>query len=316
MDQQSPSQSVLAVDLGGTHLRAALVQRTGAISLQLKHDTPKGDDVDSLVDALTAAARELDARVEDDLVSAAIMVPGRVDLARMNVVQAPNLPCLDNFPLKQVLEEKLLVPVLLENDANAAAVGEMWMGAARGARNVICITLGTGVGGGIILDGKLWRGTDGSAGEIGHTTVDPFGGPPCKCGNTGCLEMFASATAIVRMTKELLPHYPNSVLHNQCVTAAKVYDAGQQGDELATEAFRTMGRYLGVGLANLINILGPEVIVIGGGVADGWTLFEADMHEQIRQRAFPSLVKHVKIKPAECGDNAGLLGAAKLAFDK
>jgi glucokinase len=147
MDQESTSQSVLAIDLGGTNLRAALVQKTGTILAQLKRETPKADDVDALVEALTSAAHELDAKVEDDLVSVAIMVPGRVDLARMNVVQAPNLPCLDNFPLKQVLEEKLLVPVLLENDANAAAVGEMWMGAARGARNVICITLGTGVGG-------------------------------------------------------------------------------------------------------------------------------------------------------------------------
>jgi len=316
MDQESTSQSVLAVDLGGTHLRAALILTTGAISAQLKRETPKGDDVDDLIQALTTAVHELDTDQQNDLVSAAIMVPGTVDSARMNVVQAPNLPCLDNFPLKQVLEEKLLVPVLLENDANAAAVGEMWMGAARGARNVICVTLGTGVGGGIILDGKLWRGTDGSAGEIGHTTVEPFGGPPCKCGNTGCLEMFASATAIVRMTKEALSNYPASILHNQCVTAAKVFDAGQQGDELAIEVFRTMGRYLGVGLANLINVLGPEVIVIGGGVADGWNLFEADVREQIQNRAFPSLAQHVKIKPAECGDNAGLLGAAKLAFDK
>jgi glucokinase len=118
------------------------------------------------------------------------------------------------------------------------------------------------------------------------------------------------------MTKESLPNHLNSVLHNQCVTAANVYEAGKLGDELAIEVFRTMGRYLGVGFANLINILGPEVIVIGGGVADGWSLFETDMREQIRQRAFPSLAQHVKIKPAECGDNAGLLGAAKLAFDK
>jgi len=311
---ESTPQSAFAVDLGGTHLRAALIKETGVILSQLKHDTPKGDDVDCVVTALTTAAHELDAG-QLKPAYAAVVVPGTVDLARMNVVQAPNLPCLDNFALKQVLEKRLLIPVLLENDANAAAVGEMWMGGARGARNIICVTLGTGVGGGIILDGKLWRGTDGSAGELGHTTVEPFGGPPCKCGNTGCLEMFASATAIVRMTKESLPDYPNSVLHNQCVTSVKVYEAGQQGDKLATEVFRTMGRYLGVGLANLINVLGPEVIVIGGGVADGWTLFEADMREQIRRRAFPSLAQHVKIKRAECEDNAGLLGAAKLAFD-
>jgi len=193
-------------------------------------------------------------------------------------------------------------------------VGEMWMGAGRGARNVICITLGTGVGGGVILDGKLWRGTDGSAGEVGHTTVDPFHGPACKCGNFGCLEMYASATAIVRLTNEALDRYSHSSLHGEILTADAIYNAGKAGDELALETFDKVGDYLGVGLANLMNLLGPEVIVIGGGVANAWDLFEPNMLKQVRTRAFPSLARTVKIKPAECGDNAGLLGAAQLAF--
>jgi glucokinase len=308
------SNVVFAADLGGTHLRAGLVERSGAILNQVKHETPHGIDPGAIVDALTSAAESMNVRTLSDVVAGSIMVPGTVDRHRTTVVQSPNLPCLDNFGLKRALEETLQLPVLLENDANAAAVGEMWMGAARGARNVICVTLGTGVGGGIILDGKLWRGTDGSAGEIGHSTVEPFGGPKCKCGNTGCLEMFASATAIVRMTREALDSSVESSLTKENLTAKIIYEAGREGDKLAIEIFQRMGRYLGVGLANLINILGPEVIVIGGGVADGWDLFEAEMREQIRQRAFPSS-QHVKIKKAECGDNAGLLGAARLAFD-
>ncbi len=301
---------VLAFDLGGTHLRAGLVDRSGTILSQLKRETPHGDDPFEVVTALTDAAEALEMK---NVSSAAVMVPGTVNKDRTTVVQAPNLDSLDNFGLKKSLEERLKIPVLLENDANAAAVGEMWMGAARGARNVICITLGTGVGGGIILDGQLWRGTDGSAGEIGHATVDPFNGPRCRCGNNGCVEMYASATAIVRMTKERLVEFPGSSLHGKDITANNVFLDGVAGDELALEVFKTVGDYLGAALANLINILGPEIIVIGGGVANGWSLFEPHLRNQIKHRAFPSLSSNVIIKPAECGDNAGMLGAAYLA---
>jgi glucokinase len=307
---------VFAADLGGTHLRGALVDQRGTIHVQLKQETPKESSPDCIVKALVEAAADCQRQLGIDRIKvASILVPGTLDRKNEIVVHAPNLQSLDHFSLKGALEGKFRLPVLLENDANAAAVGEMWLGAARGARNIICITLGTGVGGGIILDGKLWRGSDGSAGEIGHTTVDPFGGPQCKCGNTGCLEMFASATAIVRMTRAGLNRFPKSMLQDQCLTAEKVYNAGKTGDELALEVFKSVGEYLGVAAANLINILGPEVIVIGGGVANAWDLFENHMREQIRMRAFPSLSQHVKIKPAECGDNAGLLGAARLAFD-
>jgi glucokinase len=177
------------------------------------------------------------------------------------------------------------------------------------------MTLGTGVGGGIILDGKLWRGADGSAGEVGHTTVDPNGGVKCKCGNTGCLEVFASATAIVRMTREALPGYPQSMLREDGLSAAKVYEAGLKGDELALEVFARMGTYLGIGIANVINLLNPQMIAIGGGVANGWQLFEKHMHKEIAERAFPLPARRIRIVPAECGDDAGLLGAARLAFN-
>lgn len=316
MTSQSASSLVVAADLGGTHLRVALIDQRGQIQVQLKHETPKNDCPTDLVEALAAAAAELSAKTEHQpIVSASIMVPGTVDKTNHFVVRAPNLPSLANFGLKQALEEKLGLPVLLENDANAAAVGEMWLGAARGYRNVVCITLGTGVGSGIILDGKLWRGTDGSAAEVGHTTVEPFGGPRCKCGNIGCLEMFASATAIVRMAREGIPQSPGTMLCDSHLTARGVYEAGCAGDELALAVFKKAGQYLGVALANLITLLGPEVIVIGGGVANGWTLFAADMLEQVENRVFPSRGKDVKIVPAECGDNAGLIGAARLAFE-
>jgi len=193
-------------------------------------------------------------------------------------------------------------------------VGEMWLGAARGCRDVISVTLGTGVGGGVILDGRLWRGAHGSAGEIGHTTVDPFSGLKCKCGNTGCLELFASATAIVRMTRENSSSFPESVLQSDELSAVQVYEAGRNGDELALTVFRKFGMYLGIGLANLMNLIDPQIIVLSGGAVNGWDLFAPEMYRQVGERAFRATAQQVRIARAECGDNAGLLGAARLAF--
>lgn len=313
MPKNPSSESlVFAVDLGGTHLRVALVDDAGRILKQLKQETPKGDSALCIVNALANAAQQWDSD-QLPVVAASIMVPGAVDYEKAVVLQAPNLPSLVNFELKAELERRLGWSVFLENDANAAAVGEMWMGAARGCRDVISVTLGTGVGGGVILDGKLWRGSHGSAGEIGHTTVDPFSGLKCKCGNTGCLELFASATAIVRMTRENLSSFPESTLKSEGLTAAKVYDAGRNGDKLALAVFRRFGMYLGIGLANLINLIDPQIIVISGGAVNGWDLFAPEMYRQVEERAFRTTAQQVKIARAECGDNAGLLGAARLA---
>jgi glucokinase len=304
---------IFAADLGGTHLRAATVDQKGQIHSRFKQNTPQAHDANAIVDAVIAAVREFQKTADISAVS--LVVPGTVNVQEGAVVKAPNLPCLDGFRLAAALSSQLDLPTILENDANAAAVGEMWRGAGVGCNTIICVTLGTGVGGGIILDGKLWRGVDGAAAEIGHMCVDPFGGVACTCGSRGCLEVFASATAIVRMTQEASPRYPDSVLHNQeNRTAEMIFEAGKQGDELAIEIFRRMGVYLGIGLANLINILNPELIVIGGGVVNGWDLFEKHMHQQVEERAFPLLTARLKIVRAKCGDDAGLLGAARLAL--
>lgn len=308
---------IFAADLGGTHLRAATVDHRGRIQFRFKQNTPQAQDANAIVDAIAAAVRESQQRSGhvDEISAVSVVVPGTVNVGDGAVVKAPNLPCLDGFPLAAALTERLGLPAILENDANAAAVGEMWRGAAVGCNTIICVTLGTGVGGGIILDGKLWRGVDGAAAEIGHMCVDPFGGVACTCGSRGCLEVFASATAIVRMTREASPRYPDSLLQGvDDRTAEMIFDAGKQGDELALGTFRRMGVYLGIGLANLINILNPEMIVIGGGVVNGWDLFEKHMHQQVEERAFPLLAARVKIVRAKCGDDAGLLGAARLAL--
>lgn len=306
---------IFAADLGGTHLRAATVDGKGRIHSRFKQNTPQRDDANAIVDAIVAAVHECETQCDGDIAAISLVVPGTVKVEEGSVVKAPNLPCLDGFRLASALSSQLDLPAIVENDANAAAVGEMWQGAAVGCKTIICVTLGTGVGGGIILDGKLWRGVDGAAAEIGHMCVDPFGGVACTCGSRGCLEVFASATAIVRMTREASPRYPDSILQRQQDQSAEmIFEAGKQGDDLALEIFRRMGVYLGIGLANLINILNPEMIVIAGGVVNGWDLFEKHMHQQVEERAFPLLAARVKIVRAKCGDDAGLLGAARLAL--
>lgn len=307
-----------AADLGGTHLRAATVDENGQIHFRLKQKTPHTSDPDEIVRALVQAVRECEreSNCSGGIRAVSVVVPGSVNVEQGLVVKAPNVACLDGFRLTAALTSKLKLPAVLENDANAAAVGEMWQGAGHGRRTIVCVTLGTGVGGGIILDGKLWRGVNDSAAEIGHMCVDPFGGVACLCGSRGCLEVYASATAIVRMAREARPRYPQSLLHSgEALTAEDIYQAGMKGDELALEVFRRMGVYLGIGLANLINILNPEMIVIGGGVVNAWELFEKHMHREIAERAFPVPAKEVKVVAAECGDDAGLLGAAYLAFN-
>ena len=320
MPTKSPKSNeyVFAADLGGTHLRSAIVNREGRIIHQQKRTTPQAEKPNEIVRALVAAAAECEAnlvKTGGNIVAISVAVPGTVDVDNGVVIKAPNVPCLDGFRLAAALESELKWTARLENDANAAAVGEMWQGAGRGYSSLVCITLGTGVGGGIILNNQLWRGADGSAAEVGHMALDPFDGVPCTCGSRGCLEVYASATAIVRMTREARPRYPNSMLHTtENLTAEAVYEAGIAGDELALEVFRRMGVYLGIGMASLINLLNPEIIVIGGGVASGWSLFEKHMRQQVMERAFPLPARRVKILPAECGDDAGLLGAARLAF--
>lgn len=322
MGERTGAGFVFAADLGGTHLRAATVDQTGRIHFRLKYNTPEAESADEIVRLLVEAVRECEKQTAEaagnagDVIKAiSVVVPGTVNVEEGIVVKAPNVPCLDGFPLTAALSRELKRPAILENDANAAAVGEMWQGAGRGRRTIVCVTLGTGVGGGIILDGKLWRGVDGAAAEVGHMCVDPFGGVACGCGSRGCLEVYASATAIVRMAREASLRHPDSVLRTGAdLTSEMIYAAGLEGDELALEVFRRMGVYLGIGLANLINIINPEMIVIGGGVVNGWDLFEKHMHQQVAERAFPLLAARVKIVRAECGDDAGLLGAARLAF--
>lgn len=307
---------VLATDLGGTNLRMAAVDKVGKILYRTKHETPKSERADEIVDAIISAARECQKKTEHIGKASSIgaAVPATINSEKGIIMKAPNLPALDGFRLSAILSAELNMPVILENDANAAAIGENWLGASKGFEHSICVTLGTGVGGGIILNGRILRGIDGTAGEIGHICVEPLGAP-CGCGSRGCVEQYSSATAVVRLTRELENQYPKSILQNKTrLTSLDVYEAGKQGDNLALEVFRQMGFYLGIALADLINVLNPEVIVIGGGASSGWDLFIEHLEDQIRKRAFREPAERVKLIRAKLGDDAGILGAAHQAL--
>jgi glucokinase len=308
---------VLAADLGGTNLRMAAVGLDGSIVFRNRMSTPSSGNQSDIVEAIAAVIDECREALGNDyeLIGFGAAVPATVDSSDGVILSSPNLPELDGLRFAEFFADRLSIPVLLENDANAAAVGEKWMGASRGVENSICVTLGTGVGGGLILDGHLYRGVDGSAGEIGHIVVEPDG-HPCGCGSTGCVEQYSSATAIVRIAKELIPEYPGTPLSNfDELTPLEVYNAGLAGDALSLEVFRRVGRYLGIALGGLVNVLNPEAIVIGGGASAGWDLFVEPLQAEIKARAFRQPAERVRLMRSDLGDDAGILGAAHLAAE-
>ncbi|HUI66799.1 MAG TPA: ROK family protein [Nitrospirota bacterium] len=311
-------RTVIGVDLGGTNLRTAIVGPDGEILDKLKEATRAGDGWTKVVARLIDNIKrqlEIGAQRGAKVFAVGVGAPGVILVDKGIVVKSPNFPDWNNLPLKSELEKALNIPVFIENDANAAALGEKWRGAGQNIRSMIHLTLGTGVGGGIILDNKIWHGADGMAGEIGHMTLIPDG-RQCGCGNTGCLEMYASARGIVQSFREELE---KQKLHTaealKEVTSEKVYQAAREGDAVARRVMKDMGRMLGIGIASLINIFNPERVVIGGGVKDAWPLFIGATHEEIMKRAFQVPAERTEIVPSSLGDDAGMVGAAAVALE-
>lgn len=308
---------VLATDLGGTNLRMAAVSEEGEILARVKYKTPRSHKPESIVKVMAEAAEECRSAVAESRISAiAAAVPGIINLEKGAIYKSPNLPELDGFEMIPALEKALGIGAVLENDANAAAVGESWLGASEGFADSIMVTLGTGVGGGIIIDGKILRGIDGTAGEIGHINVEPKG-YPCGCGSFGCVEQYASATAVVRIAREITTEKPFSKIEEfDDLTSEEIYEIAKNGSDLAREVFRQQGFYLGIMLAGLVNTLNPQVIVIGGGAAAGWDLFIEPLREQIKIRAYAEPAHRAEIRRAKLGDDAGIIGVARLGFEK
>ncbi len=319
----------IGVDLGGTNLRVAVVDDAGKLLEKMTTGTQVTRGRDRVITELCADIQQLAGKFKSagTLVGIGIGVPGIIDMHTGMVHESPNLPGWHNYPVRDDIERRLGTRVILENDANAAAMGEFWLGAGRDYDSMCMFTLGTGVGGGIILDGKIWHGMTGMAGELGHLTIEPEGAR-CGCGNNGCLEQYASATAIVRMAKEAIaggqaPELQRALGDNAEFSAKIVYQMAIQGDEPARVIFRRVGRALGIGVADMINALNLPIFVLGGGVASAWEAFSPYIFEEVKRRSFvyrataPQDTGRVQrdatlITRALLGSDAGLFGAARL----
>jgi glucokinase len=296
----------IGVDLGGTNLRAAAIDQTGKILDKIAGSTELSAGRDAVIDDLVAAIVKLrDKHGPDRLAGVGIGVPGFILIEKGIIVGSHNMPGFDDFPVRDEIERRLKAAVILENDANAAALGEKWMGAGRDVNDLVLLTLGTGIGGGIIFEGRVLHGFVGMAGELGHMTVNPTGNL-CGCGNIGCMEKHASAIAIVSMAKLL------SLGDN--LTAEGVCRLAMEGNQNAKRIFESMGTALGTGLAMLINIFNFPLYLLSGGVLPAWDLFAPAMFQQIQLRSFTYRNTQTRVEKAILGNEAGLYGAAYLPF--
>ncbi|MBI4906082.1 MAG: ROK family protein [Acidobacteria bacterium] len=294
----------IGVDLGGTNLKAAAISADGAMLERLNANTELTQGPERVVDDIVRAIESLRGRCSGRrLAGVGIGVPGFIRMSEGIIVGSNNLPPLDGYPIRDAVEKRLGTPVMLENDANAAALGEKWMGAGRNVDDLVLLTLGTGIGGGIISRGRVLHGHVGMAGELGHVSVVPNGNP-CGCGNRGCLEKHASATAIESMANLL-------ALGSQ-LSAKDVYDLAVKGDERARLIFVTMGQALGAALAMLINIFNFPLYLMSGGVLAAWDYFYPALEAEVRWRSFTYRNAETRIDKAILGNDAGIYGAAYL----
>ena len=313
---------IIGVDLGGTNIVAGAMSEDGSRQFSMRSiPTSAEQGAEAVADRIVALVEGviLDAMAETDahrrdFIGIGVGAPGPLDRERGVVIVAPNLGWRD-FPLLDRITERLDMAATLDNDANCATVGEWWQGAAKGGRNVVGMTIGTGIGGGLIVEGALFHGSSDVAGEIGHTTID-LNGRHCKCGNYGCLEAYASGPAIATRAREvlmreetasLLPALAGGNLEN--ITAQTVYDAAKKGDAVANEIVRDTARYLGAGVANLLNIFNADVVVIAGGVTQAGDALFSPLLAEVKRRAFRPAVEAARIVPGALPGTAGVVGA-------
>ncbi len=319
---------VIGVDLGGTKISVGAMTVDGSKQLADRTEaTLAAEGADAVVarivamieSTITGVTKETGA-TRKDILGVGIGSPGPLDRERGLVITTPNLGW-HNFPLRDRVSEATGLTATLDNDANCATLGEWWIGAARGARNVVGMTIGTGIGGGLILDGKLYHGSSDVAGEIGHTSIDSTG-RRCKCGNYGCLEAYASGPATADRAREALAGGEDSLLVSMVdgnleqLTAANVYDAAKQGDDVAQEIVRETARFIGTGLANLLNIFNPDVVVLAGGVAQAGDELFAPVRAEVRRRAFKPAVEACRIVPGTLQGTAGVVGAVATFLER
>lgn len=297
----------IGIDIGGTNMRAGLISRDGAIIEKVKLLTSE-EIFDSLI-------KVVDSLISDQVAGIGIGVAGLIHKDNNKVLTSPNLQIAEKVNFVDELRTKFKVPVIIENDANAAAFGEMWVGAGKDFRDFFLFTLGTGIGGGAVYERSLMK----ISAEVGHMTI-VADGEKCNCGNYGCLEMYASATAILSKAISALEEGRESILMEYCngnfykLTAENIYKAALDGDSLSREILKNAGKYLGIGITNIINLMSPGAIILTGGLVGAWEIYIREAIREASRRTFKPLFEVAEIIPASLMDDAGIIGAAGLAF--
>lgn len=312
-------QYVIGIDVGGTNIKAGAVDYQGKILATIKTPSEASAGRDAFLNKLQSIVTDLISQMKGQSPMAiGFGIPGAIHANDGVVTQAPNFPALNGIPLRDLMAERLKLPCFMDNDANCIAFGEMWTGAGRGYSHILLLALGTGIGGGVIIDDEMLRGADGMAGELGHIAVE-IDGAPCNCGSVGCLETIASATGILRMFREQKSKHPESPLNSlqeTSITPAVIFGEAVKGDQLSKSLIEQAGRGLGVGIASFINIFNPEIVIIGGGVAAAWDILIPPAIETMKKRAFKAPAARVKVVRAEKENDAGIFGTAYLAWDE
>ncbi|MEA1960890.1 MAG: ROK family protein [Bacillota bacterium] len=312
---------ILGIDIGGTKILTGLVASDGRVIDRIKEKTDPDAAPEMSMNQIAASVHSLlnkNGLSIQELKGVAAGCPGPLDFSRGMIPQTPNLNWT-GFEIRQALSDKLQCPVFLDNDANMAALGEYCYGEGKGCKHLLYMTISTGIGGGIILDGEVYRGTDGGAGEFGHMVVNPFG-PNCRCGGTGCLEAVASGTALARDAQILIDEGKGQGIAkccmNQPVTARAVGEAARQGDEDALDLIKRASMYLGMALSSLVNVFNPEKIVLGGGVAIGMQdLLLGSLRSYIKEHVFSLHQKKLGVEITSMGEEGVLLGCAAAVFN-
>jgi glucokinase len=314
----SDANYVVGIDLGGTKILSLCLDTSLSIVGRDYRETPAEKGPEAVIRQMVESARA--AAGDRELRGIGVSAPGPLDINRGVVTEAPNLSGWTEIPLQQMIRDQSGLPAWIENDANAGAFAEFRMGAGRGSNHMVMVAVGTGVGGGLVFDGRLYHGASGGAGEVGHMIVDP-GGAICGCGRAGCLEAVASGRALDKAARAIAQKEPAGLVarlgrEKGDEPDARILDmAAEKGDAAAREAIIRAGRFLGAGLTNLVNLLNPDVIAIGGSVRNS-ELYVRTAIEAMRRDAFAQHVGDVRVLQAELGDEAPAIGAALIALDK
>ncbi|MBI2082807.1 MAG: ROK family protein [Deltaproteobacteria bacterium] len=307
----------IAVDLGGTNLRVGLVSPEGEILFQDKVPSPsKLKTQESLEEIASVIQKVIEAGGRKKIAGIALGIPGIVDIKKGVIYQAPHFPNWKNLEIRSFFGKRFSTKVVVDNDCHMIARGEAWKGAGKGLESFMLLTLGTGIGGGIYWKGEILSGDSGFGGEVGHIVIETEG-RRCDCGSRGCLEMYASATGILHEIEkdtdggENRRRFLEKIGGISKVTVEKIYHAAQEGDIYAHSLFQKLGKYLGIGIASLVNAIGIETVILGGGVSGAFDFFVDPLKEELARRTYKETARRVKILRAALGDEAGLLGGAR-----